>query len=61
MEVCAQWTASSAKSTAHPTCPANLARLFKPEAPLVAHFDPVVEEADDAERHHGQYGQVAGP
>ncbi len=30
VEVCAQCRANSAKSTAHPTCAVNLARLFKP-------------------------------
>ena len=38
----------------------RLGPLVQPQAPLVADLDPVVQEADDAERHHGQHGQVPG-
>ena len=54
----AQCSAANAKATATTTCAAELSSLVEPEAALVAHLDPVVEEpdhpvADDGEDDEG--------
>ena len=57
VEVWAQCTASSAKSTPTTIWATSLPRLLRPRLRLCRYLDPVVEEPDQAEQEHGDDDQ----